>query len=138
MFLFDTDHLGVLQTQSTPEFANLQQRIGAYAPRDFWTSIVSFHEQILGWNAFLARSANQTGVVKGYSRLERILSDFAQAPFDEAASDIFDDLRKQRVRIGTMDLRIAAIALANGRTLLTRNAVDFAKVPNLSYEDWTI
>jgi tRNA(fMet)-specific endonuclease VapC len=76
--------------------------------------------------------------VKGYSRLERILTDFASAngvPFDDAASDVFIDLRRQRVRIGTMDLRIAAIA--NGMTVLTRNLVDFEKVPNLDVEDWT-
>jgi predicted nucleic acid-binding protein len=37
-----------------------------------------------------------------------------------------------------MDLRIAAIAWANGMTVLTRNLVDFGRVPNLSVEDRTI
>jgi len=37
-----------------------------------------------------------------------------------------------------MDLRIAAIAIANDLTLLTRNAIDFERVPNLHFEDWTI
>jgi predicted nucleic acid-binding protein len=43
----------------------------------------------------------------------------------------------EKVRIGTMDLRIASIALANGFTLLTRNLVDFQQVPGLKVEDWT-
>ena len=60
------------------------------------------------------------------------------ASFDQAAADCFDDLRRQRVRIGTMDLRIAAIAITRDWTLLTRNAADFAKVPGLLFEDWTV
>jgi tRNA(fMet)-specific endonuclease VapC len=141
VFLFDTDHLGLLQTHSNPGFAKLSQRISGHSSSDFWISIVSFHEQIRGWNAYLAKATDQAGIVKGYRRLELILSDFAQAqvaPFGDAAALVFEDLRSMRIRIGTMDLRIAAIALANGFTLLTRNAVDFAKVPNLSFEDWTI
>ena len=37
---------------------------------------------------------------------------------------------KEGVRIGTMDLKIASICLANDATLLTRNLVDFDKVPD--------
>lgn len=73
-------------------------------------------------------------------RLEKILGDFSQAriaPFDDAAAGRFDSLRKQRVRLATMDLRIAAIALVGGFTLLSRNLVDFQKVPGLVVEDWT-
>ena len=36
-----------------------------------------------------------------------------------------------------MDLRIASIALAGDCTVLTRNLVDFQKVPQLRIEDWT-
>jgi tRNA(fMet)-specific endonuclease VapC len=118
----------------------LSQRIGQHAQAEFFVSIVSFHEQILGWNAYIARAKDQSGIVHGYTRLERILSDFSHSqvlPFDEAAGDMFQDLRKQRIRIGTMDLRIASIALANGMTVLSRNLVDFQRGPNLKVEDWT-
>jgi tRNA(fMet)-specific endonuclease VapC len=57
--------------------------------------------------------------------------------FDSAAAQIYDDLRRQRVRIGTMDLRIASSALSRQFVVLTRNAVDFSKVPGLNIEDWT-
>jgi tRNA(fMet)-specific endonuclease VapC len=35
-----------------------------------------------------------------------------------------------------MDLKIAAIALFNNATLLSRNLKDFRKVPDLNVEDW--
>ena len=57
--------------------------------------------------------------------------------FDAAAADRFDSLRAARVHVGTLDLRIAAIALANDKTVLTRNVRDFRKVPGLRVEDWT-
>jgi len=35
-----------------------------------------------------------------------------------------------------MDLKLASICLAHEGTLLTRNVVDFAKVPGLRVENW--
>jgi tRNA(fMet)-specific endonuclease VapC len=37
-----------------------------------------------------------------------------------------------------MDLRIAATALVEKLTVLTRNTIDFLKVPGVVVEDWTI
>jgi tRNA(fMet)-specific endonuclease VapC len=58
--------------------------------------------------------------------------------YDVRAHAIFQSLQAQKIRIGTQDLKIAAIALANDAVLLTRNRRDFEKVPNLLIEDWTI
>lgn len=58
-------------------------------------------------------------------------------PFGSAAADVFEELRQKRIRIGTMDLRIAAITIAKGMTLLSRNLVDFERIPSLAVEDWT-
>jgi len=140
MYILDTDHLGVLQTESSPQYATLSHRIAQHAQSDFYVSIVSFHEQILGWTSYIAKARDTGGVVRGYGRLNEILRDFSSAqvlPFDDPAADVFNDLRQQRIRIGTMDLRIASIALATGMTVLTRNSVDFRQVPNLEIEDWT-
>jgi tRNA(fMet)-specific endonuclease VapC len=71
---------------------------------------------------------------------QAILADFTIAnllPFDSEAAQIFSDLRKSGVRIGTMDLRIGAIARSRGFTVLTRNIVDFERIPGLSIDDWT-
>ena len=47
------------------------------------------------------------------------------------------DLRRLKIRIGTMDLKIAASCLCDDALLLTRNTVDYSKVPGLRFEDWT-
>ena len=80
-------------------------------------------------------------MARGYTELEGVLDTFARAqvlPFSAAAADVYDELRKRRVRVGAMDLRIASIVIANQMTLLTRNTVDFERVPNLAFEDWTV
>ena len=56
--------------------------------------------------------------------------------FNNHAAMQFEQLQKQHIRIGTMDLKIAAIAIANNATLLSRNLKDFSKVPGLKVEDW--
>jgi tRNA(fMet)-specific endonuclease VapC len=141
MYILDTDHIGILQRQRGNEYEVLSRRMAAHIKTEFHTSIVTFHEQLLGWNAYIARAKDQSGIVRGYGKLEQILTDFANAqilPFDEAAAEVFDDLRAQKVRVSTMDLRIASIALATGMMVLSRNLVDFHRVPNLQAEDWTL
>ncbi|WP_145281064.1 type II toxin-antitoxin system VapC family toxin [Pirellulimonas nuda] len=102
--------------------------------------IVSFHEQFAGWQSYLRQRRPAPHLVYAYSRLEALVDAFKLmhiASFDQAASEEFESLRADGVRIGTFDLRIASIALTRNFTLLTRNAVDFDKVPGLRHEDWT-
>ena len=56
--------------------------------------------------------------------------------FDEQAAEVFRGLRKDLPRTGTQELKIAFICLAHDATLLTRNTVDFKKVPGLLIENW--
>jgi tRNA(fMet)-specific endonuclease VapC len=64
------------------------------------------------------------------------LSDWDIVLFDEAAADRFASLRRQRIRIGTMDLKIASMALVHDALLLTGNSRDFSQVPGLRHENW--
>ena len=43
---------------------------------------------------------------------------------------------RQGLRIGSLDLKIACIALAHAAAVLTRNTTDFAQVPGLRIENW--
>jgi len=78
--------------------------------------------------------------VKAYARLERAQEFYQRMgclPFDDTTAAIFDQLRAQKIRIGVNDLAIAAIALSVSGVLVTRNIVDFQRVPNLQIKDWT-
>jgi tRNA(fMet)-specific endonuclease VapC len=139
-FILDTDHLVILQQRNQPAFKNLTARLGQTNPDDIFASIISFHEQMQGWLAFLNRSRSPSQIVMAYTELDEIGRSFFEMnvlPFSDEAQDRFGQLRKERVRIGTMDLRIASIALVEGATVLTANSRDFEEVPGLRIEDWT-
>jgi tRNA(fMet)-specific endonuclease VapC len=138
-FILDTDHLVVLQQRSRPAYDKLTARLAQADADEIFASIISFHEQMQGWLAFLHRSRSPSQIVMAYTELHEIGRSFFEMNvllFSDDAQDRFDQLRKQRVRIGTMDLRIASIALVTGATVLTSNTRDFEKVPGLTIEDW--
>jgi len=56
--------------------------------------------------------------------------------YTAAAHSLFLAWRAAKVRVGTNDLRIAAICIAHGAKLVTRNARDYAQVPGLNLEVW--
>ena len=57
--------------------------------------------------------------------------------FDHRALTYYQNLKKQKIRIGSQDLKIAAIALIHKMTLTTRNTKDFCQITDLTLEDWT-
>jgi tRNA(fMet)-specific endonuclease VapC len=141
VFIFDTDHLGILQRQRSPEYDRLVAKMSPIDETDIDITIVSFHEQVNGWTKFVKGARESVKIVTGYQRLEQIIKDFAAAqvlPFSTAAAEIFDDLKSKKVRVATMDLRIASIAIAQRMTVVTRNTVDFSRVPELQIIDWTV
>lgn len=141
MYLLDTDYIGIIQRRTRPAYDAIRSRLKSLPPSDFYLCVVSFHEQALGAHTYLAKAKNLQSVVKGYHLFDLVLDAFRGhqvLPFDDAAADVFQSLRRQKLRIGTMDLRIAAIAVAKQLIVLTRNVSDFAAVPGLTVEDWTL
>lgn len=93
-----------------------------------------------GWMSLVAKSRETEHLVLAYERLAGFLETFRNIPilfFDEDAGQVYDDLRRQKIRVGTMDLRIASIAISRNAILVSRNLVDFDRIPNLRVEDWT-
>jgi tRNA(fMet)-specific endonuclease VapC len=73
-------------------------------------------------------------------RVEQLRLRFASIPFNDSAAEEYGRLRAHLTNlgriIGSNDLQIAAIALANGLTLVTHNTAEFSRVPQLLLEDW--
>jgi tRNA(fMet)-specific endonuclease VapC len=87
----------------------------------------------------LAKTRILAQQVEAYERLKEFLDRYLKLTvlkFDAAATE-FERPKQARIRIGTMDLKIAAIALAHDATVLTRNIKDFSRVPGLRVEDWS-
>jgi tRNA(fMet)-specific endonuclease VapC len=139
MFVLDTDHMSLLEWDNAGAF-RLRERLAESDPAEVATTIISYEEQVRGWMAYIARARSIEQQVEAYRRLRRHLDNYRQIPvldFGEDAAARYESLRRARVRIGAMDLKIAAIALAANATLLSRNVSDFQKVPGLNIDDWT-
>ena len=76
---------------------------------------------------------------RAYELFDETLDAFRQVtilPYSSAAEALFQRWRSQKIRVGTHDLRIAAICIVRSATLITRNQRDFERVPGLSFEVW--
>ena len=138
--LLDTDHISVLQRPTGQEYPILVANINLHPVGDVVASIVSFHEQALGAHNLINQSRTAAEMVRRYELLFQVLVGFSGLPvvqFDTPAAAALDSLKAQKIRIGAMDLRIAAIAFSRNLIVVKRNARDFAKIPGLKIEDWT-
>jgi tRNA(fMet)-specific endonuclease VapC len=141
MVVLDTDHVSILEWKTGAEFDCLNARLNRLAADEVATTIVSYDEQTRGWLAYIARSRKLAQMIEGYRRLHRHLDVYCGIcvlDFDESAAVALQSIRQLQNRIGAFDLRIAAITLSRGATLLTRNQIDFGRVPGLKFEDWTV
>lgn len=140
MYILDTDHLSLLGRANSMDAQRLRFRLAGLKPVERITTIITFEEQMRGWMAHLAQARTLALQVTAYRQLKEFLDRYLQIAvleFDDIAAAEFERLKRARLRIGTMDLKIAAIALAHDATVLTRNLKDFSRVPNLRVEDWT-
>lgn len=138
--VLDTDHLSLLEWRAGTDARRLRARLRGVDPESVVSTIISFEEQMRGWLAQLAKARTMAYQLNAYSRLSRHVRTFREVPlleFDERAAVEFQRLRKLHPRMGSMDLKIAAIVLVHGATLLTRNFADFGKIDGLVVEDWT-
>ncbi len=88
----------------------------------------------------LAYGAHTAGRLDLYTRARRLLGGVTVLDFDTVAAEHYGrvraDLEAQGLRLADPDLRIAAIALAHRATLVTGNVKHFARVPDLTAQDW--
>lgn len=139
MIVLDTDHLSTLKHADSPKFVQLASKMADAEDQDFVTTVISLEEQMRGWLARIKQAKQIVNEIVPYDELIALVDFFklwVVLPFDAPAVVHFSELKQQKISIGTMDLKIASIAIANDATLLTANTQHFEKVPGLKFEDW--
>jgi tRNA(fMet)-specific endonuclease VapC len=137
LYVLDTDHLTLLQRNHRAVIT----RFTALPPEVIAATVVSAMEQVRGRLAQIHRAKTAPEVVEAFARFQEALTFYRTVPvlpYDETAAAHFARLRQDlQRRPGTQDLRIAAIALSRGATLVTRNQRDFQGIVGLQLEDWS-
>ncbi len=108
---------------------------------DIFTTVATRIEQLRGRFDAVFKAENGEKLLRAQLRLietENDLSGIPIVPIDDPSAAEFDRLRQNRKlkKIGRGDLLIAAITLANGATLVSRNLKDFRLVHGLRVENW--
>ncbi len=137
LWVLDTDCVSLFQ-QGHP---NVRQRVNAINPQEIAVTIITFEEQVYGRLNRIRRANSPDALVSAYIKLRTTLDYFKSVKvldFDQEANTCYAEFMRQRIRIGTQDLRIAAIVISKNGILVTRNQRDFSRVPGLRLEDWTI
>jgi len=110
----------------------LTERLAALNPDEVCTSIVVACELRFG--------ARRKGAEVLTRRVDQLLGTLNVLPLDPPADEHYADIRAALERLGTPigshDLFIAAHARSRGLTLVTHNIREFARVPDLSVQDW--
>ncbi|MDF0555831.1 type II toxin-antitoxin system VapC family toxin [Kamptonema sp. UHCC 0994] len=137
LWVLDTDHVSLFQ-QNHPIVSS---RITAVNSEEIAVTVITVEEQFYGRLNQIRRAKSADAILSAYARLRATLNYFKTVnllDFDQEAYNCYTELVRQKVRIGTQDLRIAACVISRHGVLVTRNRRDFERVPGLRFEDWTI
>lgn len=141
MIILDTDVFSFLELPDSAEYRRIRARLAQLdSPQKVCTTVITYEEQSRGRLAMVSGARDVRALTTAYAHLRQHAINYSKiaiAEFDSVAAALATDLLKLKLRIGTMDIRIAAIALSNDALLVTRNLADFRKVPKLRVEDWT-
>lgn len=122
-FLIDSD-CAIFAT--TGQIPILRVRLAECDPGNVVLSAISYAEIVLGME-------------RGKPPTPEALADLVEVvpilPFDEGAARAYARLPFKRARF---DRLLAAHALSIGATVVTNNPSDFADVPGLNVENWTV
>jgi tRNA(fMet)-specific endonuclease VapC len=126
-YLLDTGTL-IEVLRSVPS-RNLVRRLTSVPSRDRWTTVITVSQLLM--------AARKTKHPKVMQDVIRLVAAVKVAPFDMLAAQSFAKFRATVAPEGDPDdVMIAAIAITNDFTLVTRRPKDFAHFPHLRIEDW--
>ena len=139
MPILDTNPISILERRNANAM-RLSAYLETFSEDSIYVTVISYEEQIRGWMATLGSARTPFAQVLPYARLLEQLENYCHLqilPFDSAAADRFQLLRREHRQISSPDLKIAAIALVNNELLITQNTRDFASIASLKLKDWT-
>jgi tRNA(fMet)-specific endonuclease VapC len=139
IYILDTDHISLL----LGNYPQVRDRV-LKSKSECSITVISVQEIFNGWVGQLNRVENEAYKIEIYQRLHLTTQFIQQMPvlnYEQTASIQYQQIIKANPILAKRrlekDMRIAAIALANGGTIVTRNKRDFELVPELVVEDWS-
>ncbi|NJN92034.1 MAG: type II toxin-antitoxin system VapC family toxin [Leptolyngbyaceae cyanobacterium SL_5_14] len=139
LWILDTDHVSLLLV-GHPQISRRVTELGS----DVAITVVTVQELFNGWVVQINNAREAKDFVRLYGKFSRTITLCKRVPikdFDQVAGDRYQQmlmeipsLSKRRLQ---KDLRIVAIALSVGATVVTRNYRDFSQIPGLLLENWT-
>lgn len=133
--ILDTVTLSLLERKDL----KILRRLAVASSSELAVTVINVEEQITGWQTYLRRAKTDKDLAAAYEKLAnsvQVVSGKRIIGFSELAIVRYKALSAMRLNVGKMDLRIAAIALEVGATVITRNLRDFQRVPGLACENW--
>lgn len=135
---FDTDILSELLAENVL----YTQRADLIPAADKVVPVVALEEVLRGRLDAIRRA--QAGRIRltlelAYDHFRDALEDtqpYRILPYTAAAHALVEGWQRAKIRVGTNDMRIAAICIDHGATLVTRNARDYAQLPGLTFDVW--
>ena len=122
-FLIDAD-TAIFAT--TAQYPRIAEHMEQYEPGELGLSVISYAEIILGM---------ELGKPPTPEVLKAFIATVPLQPFDAGAALAYAKLPFKRARF---DRLLAAQALSMGAAIVTNNPSDFADVPGLKVENWTV
>ncbi len=139
LYILDTDHISLF----LGNYPSVRDKV-LQSKADCAITVISVQEIFNGWVGQLNRVENEAYKIEIYQRLHLTTQFIQQMPvlnYEQAASVRYQEIVKANPLLAKRrlekDMRIAAIALANEATIVTRNKRDFEQVPKLTIEDWS-
>jgi tRNA(fMet)-specific endonuclease VapC len=136
-YVLDTDTLTLFQ-EHHPRVVHV---VAQHPTADLAITVLSVEEQLSGWYTRLRRAKDIDDLAAVYQRMTATTASLARfqiLSFTKPAILRFGQLQALKLGVHKMDLRIAAVTLENGGTVVTRNRRDFQRIPGLVLEDWSI
>src|SRR5438128_2466645 len=127
MYVLDTDMLTLWRKMHPTVLHHLAQ----HSPAAANVTVITVDEEVSGWYSLVRRAKTRQQLSRAYLNLAETAGSYGRfqiLSFTEPAILRFEGLKRQKLGVGSMDLRIAAIVLENSAILVTRNRRDFGRV----------